>query len=364
MIDRRRAIHRPGLALLSLIVLLPACTTESAGDATVTTNAPETLRKGDDLDVTVEGIRDHLKALQKIASANEGIRAAGEPGYDASVRYVARTMRAAGYEVSFDAWRTPIFEQRSPTRLEPEGSARGTFEDGQDLRAMLYSGSGSIRAPLFPLSFDAEGTGREGPGCSPNAFDGTPAGAVVLLRPGPCFTRDQVVNAQQAGAGAVIVAYPEFTPGNGLRRPTLLSPDGIAIPALAVTDEVGRRLSALGSGTSVRVAVDARNPTRLLRNVIAETPGGSALKVVMAGGHLDSVVDGPGINDNGSGVATLIEIAEELIGSEPRNKVRFVFWAGEEYGLLGSRHYVDSLNPLEIRDIAVYLNFDMLASPN
>jgi Zn-dependent M28 family amino/carboxypeptidase len=162
----------------------------------------------------------------------------------------------------------------------------------------------------------------------------------------------------------VIVAYPEFTPGNGLRRPTLLSPDGIAIPALAVTDEVGRRLSALGSGTSVRVAVDARNPTRLLRNVIAETPGGSALKVVMAGGHLDSVVDGPGINDNGSGVATLIEIAEELIGSEPRNKVRFVFWAGEEYGLLGSRHYVDSLNPLEIRDIAVYLNFDMLASPN
>lgn len=84
----------------------------------------------------------------------------------------------------------------------------------------------------------------------------------------------------------------------------------------------------------------------------------------MAGGHLDSVVDGPGINDNGSGVATLIEIAEELIGSEPRNKVRFVFWAGEEYGLLGSRHYVDSLNPLEIRDIAVYLNFDMLASPN
>lgn len=101
-------------------------------------------------------------------------------------------------------------------------------------------------------------------------------------------------------------------------------------------------------------------------NVIATSPGGDESSTVMVGAHLDSVPYGPGINDNGSGTATVLEIAQELakLEAEPRNRVRFAFWGGEELGLLGSKHYVSELDETEVADIAVYLNFDMVGSPN
>jgi Zn-dependent M28 family amino/carboxypeptidase len=87
--------------------------------------------------------------------------------------------------------------------------------------------------------------------------------------------------------------------------------------------------------------------------------------VVMAGAHLDSVPEGPGINDNGSGVAAVLETAVQL-GNSPQvhNAVRFAFWGAEELGLIGSRNYVESLKLDDLKNIALYLNFDMLASPN
>ena len=101
-------------------------------------------------------------------------------------------------------------------------------------------------------------------------------------------------------------------------------------------------------------------------NVIAETPGGRADRTVVVGGHLDSVYDGPGINDDGSGVSTMLETAEQMdeLGITPRNKVRFIFFSGEEQGLLGSDYYVSQLTKKQIQDISVMLDFDMLASPN
>jgi Zn-dependent M28 family amino/carboxypeptidase len=82
------------------------------------------------------------------------------------------------------------------------------------------------------------------------------------------------------------------------------------------------------------------------------------------GAHLDSVNDGPGINDNGSGAAALLEIARVLAEQHPSVRVRFAFWAGEEIALLGSRAYVESLHSAELAEISAYLNFDMLGSPN
>src|SRR6202012_1537219 len=101
------------------------------------------------------------------------------------------------------------------------------------------------------------------------------------------------------------------------------------------------------------------------RNVIAQTKTGSGHNVVMAGAHMDSVPAGPGINDNGSGVAAVLETAVQ-IGNSPKtqNAVRFGFWGAEELGLIGSRNYVQSLDLPGLKDIALYLNFDMLASPN
>ena len=112
--------------------------------------------------------------------------------------------------------------------------------------------------------------------------------------------------------------------------------------------------------------VDRVNETRTTYNVIAETPTGDPNNVVVVGAHLDSVPRGPGINDNGSGSAGILEIAEAIAARdiEPRNKLRFAFWGAEEFGLLGSRHYVGQLTAAQKDAIALNLNFDMIGSPN
>ncbi len=105
---------------------------------------------------------------------------------------------------------------------------------------------------------------------------------------------------------------------------------------------------------------------RPCRNVVAEIPIGGDDPRIVVGAHLDSVLDGPGINDNGSGSAAVLEAALRL-AQEPaqaRGRVRFAFWGAEERGLVGSRHHVNSLSEEERRHIALYINFDMVASPN
>jgi aminopeptidase S len=101
------------------------------------------------------------------------------------------------------------------------------------------------------------------------------------------------------------------------------------------------------------------------RNVIAQTRTGDPRQVVLAGAHLDSVRDGPGVNDNGTGVATLLEIATRMGGSPPVGRaVRFAFWGAEERDFQGSQGYVDSLSAADRRAITLYLNLDMTGSPN
>ena len=100
-------------------------------------------------------------------------------------------------------------------------------------------------------------------------------------------------------------------------------------------------------------------------NILADT-GGSAGHTVVVGAHLDSVQEGPGINDNASGVAAVLETARWMkeAGITPANRVRFAFWGGEEDGLYGSQHYVDELSAAEKGQTAANLNVDMAASPN
>jgi Zn-dependent M28 family amino/carboxypeptidase len=110
--------------------------------------------------------------------------------------------------------------------------------------------------------------------------------------------------------------------------------------------------------------VDVLDGTATTFNVFAETPGGDPDNVIMVGAHLDSVNAGPGIQDNGSGSATILEVAEQMARVRPRNKVRFAWWGAEESGLIGSNHYVTGLSDEERDRIALYLNFDMIGSPN
>jgi aminopeptidase S len=101
-------------------------------------------------------------------------------------------------------------------------------------------------------------------------------------------------------------------------------------------------------------------------NLIADWPGGDENAVMMFGGHADSVHSGPGINDNGSGSAGLLEVALTVAeqGLQPGKHLRFAWWGAEELGLIGSTNYVQSLPAEELAKIAGYLNFDMIGSPN
>jgi Zn-dependent M28 family amino/carboxypeptidase len=142
----------------------------------------------------------------------------------------------------------------------------------------------------------------------------------------------------------------------------------VGIPVVGATFQVGRELYNLvrsGALVRLRVAVNSKTTPVETFNVIGEKRGRIG-KVVLAGAHLDSVPEGPGINDNGSGSATLLTIVEAMakLQTQPYNTVRFAFWGAEEAGLFGSSHYVSALSQAALDRIALNLNFDMLGSPN
>ncbi len=113
--------------------------------------------------------------------------------------------------------------------------------------------------------------------------------------------------AQRAGAAALLVINDSGAPFTG----SLIGP-GVRIPVLAVSTAAGPEL-----GDRVRLQVDAESGKRMTRNVIGEIGPRDADRVVMAGAHLDSVVAGPGLNDDGSGVAAVLEVAEQLAPRPP-----------------------------------------------
>jgi Zn-dependent M28 family amino/carboxypeptidase len=203
-------------------------------------------------------------------------------------------------------------------------------------------------------------------GCQAADFAGFPAGAVALIRRGSCDFVLKIANAIAANARAVIL----FNEGNtaAADRQGLFNPATTGdLPVLAATFPVGVELAngiANGdTGRTVRVKVDIVSQQLPTRNVIAQTPGRDD-NVIVVGAHLDGVEDGAGVNDNGSGSGTILEIAEQMQKVKPRNAVRFIWFSAEESGLLGSEFYVNSLSEAEKDDIAGMLNFDMLASPN
>ncbi|HEV3001041.1 MAG TPA: M20/M25/M40 family metallo-hydrolase [Solirubrobacteraceae bacterium] len=287
---------------------------------------------------------EHLRALDGIARANGGNRAAGNPGEAATVDYVAARLREAGWNVDTPPVTFPYFAERAPPVV-------GALQPGRDAVTLRYSGSGDVTGRVLPLRFS---------GCSPRHFRGFPRGRIAMSLYGTCTFRRIAINAQRAGAAAVLFA------SGYVRRPpttaTMLGP-GVTIPALALRDPPALRLAR--ARATVNVRVDAFVEDRTGRNVVAELPGTTGRRVVMAGGHLDSVPEGPGLNDNGSGIAALIEIGERLAAApRPPATLRLGFWTAEELNLNGSRAYVGALPPAERRRFAAYLNLDMVGSPN
>uniref|UniRef100_UPI0006EBACA0 M28 family metallopeptidase n=2 Tax=Streptomyces TaxID=1883 RepID=UPI0006EBACA0 len=131
----------------------------------------------------------------------------------------------------------------------------------------------------------------------------------------------------------------------------------------ASIDYVKAKLDAAGFTTSVQQFTSGGGTGY---NLVADWPGGDPNKVLMAGAHLDSVSSGPGINDNGSGSAGVLETALAVSRAQlkPTKHLRFAWWGAEELGMVGSRYYVNNLPSAERSKVSGYLNFDMIGSPN
>ena len=352
------------IAPLALLLALTATVLQPASAAVPTDTAA--LREA----VDAERVLDHLQSFQTIADNNGDTRASGTPGYGASADYVATLLEDAGYAVTRQQFTFPFFEVLSAafSRVSPQPVP---YEQADDYFVMEYSGSGDVEALIQPTNDIVLPPGADAntstSGCEASDFDGFTPGNIALIQRGTCSFRLKAENAEAAGAVGAII----FNEGQAGRTGAIngtLGGEGIEIPVVGTTFAVGEELFNLDKNDDVRVALDVqtRAETLTTENVIADTTTGRTDRVVVVGAHLDSVPEGPGINDNGSGSATILEVALQMadLGIEPTNQVRFAFWGAEESGLLGAEHYVASLTKAERKDIMLNLNFDMVGSAN
>jgi Zn-dependent M28 family amino/carboxypeptidase len=340
-------------------VLLAVTTGVTATTATAAPPAACATRVNSTIDrllecVELDGVRAHQAALQDIADDNGSTRVSGSAGYDESVDYVAAKLQAAGWSVTLQPFQFQTFVSLAPSVLEqvappPAGPLAHNI--------MTYSGSGDVTAGVSSPSPVT--------GCFAADWAGFPAGSIALVQRGgstetfTCTFAVKAANAAAAGASGVVVYNNIAGPLNG----TLGSTFALDIPVVGITQDMGAVLAST-PGLVLHLQTSTLRGTATTENVIAELPGKNTSNVVMAGAHLDSVNAGPGINDNGSGSAGLLEVAENLARVKPQNTLRFAWWAAEESSLVGSTYYVTNLPLAERNKIALYLNFDMIGSPN
>jgi Zn-dependent M28 family amino/carboxypeptidase len=345
------------LAVAASLALVPAASAIDRVDS-------KKLRKG----VTVAGIMEHQREFQRIANANDGNRAATTTGYDASVAYVQQRLEAAGYDVKLEPFEFAQWEQNGPSTLERISPDPAVFVEDTDYILAQFAAGGDVTADVF-VAGNTEvppsgGAGTSVSGCDPADFAGA-AGKIALIQRGTCPFTQKYENADEAGAAAALIFNDGF---EGREDPILTTgPTDMSIPAAMISNDLGEELynQAQSGPVSVHFVVDATTTPITQYNVTADTAGNPD-RTIVVGAHLDSVEEGPGINDNGSGSSGILEIAEEMaeLKREPRNRVRFAWWGAEEAGLVGSTAYVEDLTPAQLRGLEANLNFDMIGSPN
>jgi Zn-dependent M28 family amino/carboxypeptidase len=332
-------------------------------------------------DVSVPNIVKHQIALQQIATLNDDTREVFSPGYAESLDYVVQTLRDAGYNPKTTQFNYPVWTESKPAVLNLVSPAPGktyrpgtAADDGSpnvDFITMANSPTVELsKAPVFPVGeIDDPPVGGGDSGCKAEDYAGV-SGKVALVQRGTCSFVAKWQFAQAAGATGVIIYNEGNTPErqNPIFVDNQPSPDA-TIAAVITSYTLGNDLLQAykaGKNPTVDFKVYGFFQDRFLNQVIAETRGGDPNNVVVVGAHLDSVPEGPGINDDGSGTATLLAQAEELASGHYnlRQKIRFAWWGAEENGLVGSSYYAKTLSDAEVKKIDVMLDYDMLSSPN
>ncbi|KAH7162170.1 hypothetical protein B0J13DRAFT_2689 [Dactylonectria estremocensis] len=314
-------------------------------------------------DIKKSKLKKTLSDLNKIGIKNGGNRAFGLPGYKASRDYILSQIEGK-YGKYFDTYVQPFNHTFEQTR---DIWIRGP--DGEDVYVitLIYNNAtptpDGVTGELIPVPVDLE----RGSGCFEDQWDGIDAtGKIALIMRGSCAISDKLKLAKAHGAlGAILINQ---TPGDNIGSATLSAENlGLLVPVGVIRYAVGtawlERLAA-GETLEATLLVDSINETRESWNIISETKQGDPKNVVMLGAHLDSVQAGPGINDDGSGTAAILEIAKSFSKYKGyANKVRFAWWGAEESGLIGSLYYGSKLTSEEADKIRFYFNYDMIGSP-
>jgi len=308
--------------------------------------------------ITPGHLKAQLEALGAVAERNGGTRAAGTPGYSGSVAHVVRQLRAAGFRPRKKMFTFRYFRETKPTVFERVSPGHERYERNRDFLTMRYSGGGAVTARVAPVGGSS--------GCAASDFNSFPNGAIAVMKRGGCPFSQKAGAAQTAGASAALIAN-DGLPGRTAPLSATVFGQSARIPVLVISSQVGAQLTQLAQIGIVRVHLDLSVATTKARaaNVVADLPGRRP-GVILLGAHLDSVANGAGINDNGSGSAAVLEIARQArrLHVRPKHGLRFAFWGAEELGLVGSRSYVQSLSQRERTRILGVINLDMIGSPN
>ncbi|KAK6533817.1 Leucyl aminopeptidase yscIV [Orbilia ellipsospora] len=327
------------------------------------------------LDQTIQAMisRQNLEAkvqeLYAIAQRNNGNRASATKGHYETVDWIEKYIPKEYFNIERQYFNF--------TRMVYDGDS--LIVDGKPLAQVVGFANGgrngTVTAPLIKISNF---------GCNATDYPAAAAGKVAFVKRGACELGFKAAQASKAGVAGLIVQHdqPELPKeSNGeLGRPWVGAPHFYNAAEFPITvviskeegdalmDRQERNASKKGSMLEANVTLTSliRNDTQLIPNLIATTKGGNQNAIITIGVHTDSVIDGPGINDDGSGIIAAIEVLRALATtkSSVNNALRFCFWAGEEDGLLGSSYYVDHLSDKEAAKIVMNLNFDMIASPN
>jgi len=312
------------------------------------------LEKG----IAVQDIMQHLNSLQSIATNNGGNRALGSTGYSASVAYIVSQLKEfTDYKVTlqpFNVTRSVLVETSRLSQFSPQAVNYSSPQDFLDMGSFV--GERNLTRLTQPATLF---------GCTPADFPGFINGSIALISRGNCTFLEKVNAAVSVGASAVLI----YNQGEN-QGPFLGSFGGVMIPvpAFSMSFILG---STLAEVQNLHLQLFSHSAITITQttNVIAQTLKGRADQVIVSGSHLDSVPAGPGINDNGSGSSTNLELAIQMyklgVSNDLQNQVRFAWFAAEEIGLVGSTYYVNSLNQTnDIKNIALNLNLDMVGSPN
>ncbi|KAF3920936.1 hypothetical protein ABW20_dc0102173 [Dactylellina cionopaga] len=314
--------------------------------------------------VSLSSLETKIQELYSIAQRHNGTRAIDTPGHAETLDWIESYIPKEYYNIErqyFTVNRT-IYDEVS---LKVDGVAQ------KEVGNIFGSGNGTVTAPMVLISNF---------GCNATDFPMVVAGKIAIVnRGGDCDTGKRIAFAGRAGAAGFILWDIEPTlwrDNTGEFGMTWAAPPSFH----NITEYVPSAVIGLTEGQALvekfqlkdkpfsDITITITNIYHMgyipTANIIATTKGGNQNSIITVGAHSDSVPEGPGINDNGSGSIAQIEIARALTQFSVNNAVRFCWWSAEELGLLGSEHYVKHLSDAEAAKIVMNLDFDMLASPN